>query len=315
MTEARPGVVQVAPLPSPTAERLAEHFTPHRLWDAAGIEAFLAGPGGQVRAIATLGNVVLDKRVIPGMPNLQIVSCYGVGVDGVDLSAAKAKGVIVSNTPDVLTDCVADLGMSLLLMVSRRLVEADRYVRAGNWLKDNFPLTVAPRGKTMGIIGLGRIGLAVAKRAESFGLRIAYHGPSKKAGIAYPYYASAAALAAASDYLMLTCPGGAGTRNLVDAKVLEALGPKGYLINIARGSVVDEPALVKALQDKRIAGAGLDVFVDEPKVPDALFGLDNVVLAPHLASATMETRTAMGDLMIDNLLCHFAGRPVLTRVI
>ncbi|MBM3489382.1 MAG: 2-hydroxyacid dehydrogenase [Alphaproteobacteria bacterium] len=314
MSEARAEVVQIAPMPSPTGERLAERFTVHRYWEAANAEAFLAGPGGQAPAIATLGNVTIEKALIPGMPKLRIVSCYGVGVDGVDLAAAKAKGVIVTNTPDVLTDCVADLGISLLLMISRRLVEADRYVRSGQWLKAEFKLTAAPRGKTLGIVGLGRIGLAVARRAEAFGMKIAYHNRGKRAEVAYPYYATAAALAAASDYLLLTCPGGAATRHLVDAKVLEALGPKGYLINVARGSVVDEAALVEALQHRRIAGAGLDVFADEPRAPAALFALDNVVLTPHIASATLETRTAMGDLMIENLRRYFDGEQVLTRV-
>jgi len=314
MTDARPDIVQVAELPSWTTDRLERLFTVYRLWEAKDEAAFFAGPAGEARAVATLGHIRLPPGVLRHMKRLQLISCFGVGYDGVDVPQAKARGVAVTNTPGVLTDCVADFGMLLVLAICRRAVEGDRYVRAGRWLQANLSLGTAPRGKTLGIVGLGRIGQALADRATAFGMKIAYHGPSRKPGVDYPYFASAAALAATADVLALTCPGGAATRHLVDAKVLEALGPKGFLVNVARGSVVDERALVHALVQRRIAGAALDVFDDEPRVPEALMGLDNVILEPHQASATVETRTAMGDLMIDNLVRHFADQPLLTPV-
>jgi len=311
----KPEIILAKGMPPFTMAVLEEKFTLLRMDQAADKAAFLKEVGGPITAVASSGGGPGDKALMEALPNLKLISCFGVGVDGIDLAAAKARGVAVTNTPDVLTDCVADLALGLLIGTVRQVVLGDRYVRRGDWLKGSMPLNTSLRGKKLGIIGLGRIGEAIADRAVAFGMEIAYHSRSRKPLVDYPYYATPVALAEASDILLLALPGGAETKSIVDAKVLAALGPKGYLVNIARGSVVDEPALIKALQDKTIAGAGLDVFVDEPRVPEAFMSLENVVLNPHQASATIETRTAMGQLMIDNLLAHFAGKPLLTPVV
>jgi len=239
---------------------------------------------------------------------------FGVGYDGVDVAAARERGIAVTHTPNVLNDEVADLAMALVLAVSRRLVEADRYVRTGAWAKGPMPLARKVSGARMGIVGLGRIGNAIARRAEAFGMSIAYTARAEKADAPYPYFATAEALAREVDFLVVITPGGAATRKLIDAKVLAALGKKGYLVNVARGSVVDEPALVEALRAGTIAGAGLDVFENEPNVPAELLALDNVVLTPHVGSATWQTRQAMADLSFGNLQAHFAGKPLLSPV-
>lgn len=311
----KPDIVLTVPLYGPTVEQLDAAFNVHRLWQAKHHSAFFNEIRDRVRAIATGGGHRTGADLMDELPKTEIIATMSIGLDHIDLSAAKARGIAVTNTPDVLTDDVADIGMALALAVARRLVVGDRYVRSGAWLKANLPLATKIGGATMGILGLGRIGLAIAKRAEVFGMKIVYHGPRAKAGVPYRYFADLKAMAAESDYLMVSCPGGAETRNLVDAGVLAALGSRGIVINIARGSVIDEPAMVKALQDGSLGGAGLDVFVDEPKVPEALFALDNVVLQPHVGSATHATRAAMGQLVVDNLKAHFAGRPLLTRVI
>jgi lactate dehydrogenase-like 2-hydroxyacid dehydrogenase len=249
------------------------------------------------------------------LPKLEIVANFGVGVDQINLDDAKARNIIVTNTPDVLNECVADTAIALVLNTLRKFPQSEAHLRTGNWAgKGPYPLTTSVGGKTMGILGLGRIGDAVARRAMACGMKIRYHNRRKK-DVAYPYDPDPATLAKNSDVLMIVTPGGAETRNLVGARVLDALGAQGYLVNIARGSVVDEPVLLKYLQEKRIAGAGLDVFADEPRVPPAFFTLDNAVLFPHVASATAETRKAMGDLQIENLRLHFAGKPVRTRVV
>jgi lactate dehydrogenase-like 2-hydroxyacid dehydrogenase len=284
------------------------------LWEAKDRKSFLADLADRVTGIATMGETGADAALMDALPKVKIIASNSVGVDAIDLAAAKARGIAVSNTPGVLNECVADLGMALTLAIARRLVEADHYVRSGQWLKGAFAFGTKLGGKTMGIVGMGRIGQALAQRAAAFGMTIVYHSRNKKPEVPYRYYDDLAAMAAASDFLVLILPGGAATRNLVDARILAALGKKGFLINIARGSVVDEPALVKALQDGVIAGAALDVFADEPRAPEALFKMDNVILQPHQASATHETRTAMGQLMIDNLKAHFAGKPLLTPV-
>jgi lactate dehydrogenase-like 2-hydroxyacid dehydrogenase len=267
-----------------------------------------------VRALATFGAGGADAKLMDALPKLEIISNFGVGVDSIDLDAARKRGIIVTNTPDVLNDCVADTAMALTVNVMRKFPQAEGYLRAAHWAaKGAYPLTTSLGGKTMGVLGLGRIGEAIAQRAQAFGMKIRYHNRKKK-DVPYPYDADPATLAKNSDLLMVVTPGGPETEKLVNAKVLDALGPEGYLVNIARGSVVDEPVLLKYLQEKKIAGAGLDVFADEPRVPPAFFSLDNAVLLPHVGSATTETRTAMGNLQVDNLLAHFAGKPVLTRV-
>jgi lactate dehydrogenase-like 2-hydroxyacid dehydrogenase len=311
----KPEIVIAGPMYPGTLRELEETFAAHRLWEAKDRQALLAQLRDRVTGIATPGGVGADAALMDALPKAKIISCFAVGVDAVDLAAAKARGIAVTNTPDVLTDCVADLGMGLTLAVMRRIVEGDRFVRAGKWLKGALPLGTKLGGKTMGIVGLGRIGRAIAHRAEAFGMNIVYHGPSAKSDVPYRYYPGLLEMARDSDVLMVASPGGAGTRHLVNREVIEALGPKGVLVNIARGSVIDEAALTAALADGRLGGAGLDVFEDEPRVPEALFQLDNVVLQPHHASGTHDTRAAMGRLVVDNLKAHFAGRPLLTRIV
>jgi hydroxypyruvate reductase len=311
---AKQEIVITAPMYPPTLTALDADFVTHRLWEAKDRAAFLAPLRDRVTAICTMGETGADAALMDALPKAKIIASNSVGVDAIDLAAAKARGVVVTNTPGVLTDCVADLGMALTLAVARRVVEADRYVRSGQWPKGAFSFGTKLGGKTMGIVGMGRIGQALAQRAAAFGMNVVYHSRHKKPDVTYRYYDGLEAMAKASNFLVAIIPGGAATRHLIDARILAALGSKGYLINIARGSVVDEAALVTALQDGVIAGAGLDVFADEPRAPEALFTMDNVVLQPHQASATHETRTAMGQLMIDNMKAHFAGEPLLTPV-
>lgn len=268
----------------------------------------------RIRAIATSGEAKVDAALFAQLPALEMISVFGVGYDGVDVAGAHARGVPVTHTPDVLTDEVADLGIGLMLSIARRIPQADRFVRDGRWPQGPFPLTRKVSGARLGIVGLGRIGHAIAHRAQGFGMSIAYTARQRRADSPYRYVASAQALAHEVDFLMVITPGGAATRGLINAQVLAALGPKGYLINIARGSVVDQPALLHALTTGGIAGAALDVFADEPNVPAELRAHDNVVLTPHMASGTWETRGAMADLAFANLQAHFAGKPLLTPV-
>jgi lactate dehydrogenase-like 2-hydroxyacid dehydrogenase len=298
-----------------TQATLESEFAVHKLFEAEDKAKFLKERSDKVRGIASFGLMSVDGKLMDALPKLEIIANFGVGVDQINLQDAKARKVIVTNTPDVLNECVADTAIALVLNTLRKLPQSEAYLRAGNWAsKGPYPLATSLGGKTMGILGLGRIGEAVAKRAIACGMKIHYHNRTKK-DVPYPYDPDPATLAKNSDVLMVVTPGGAETRNLVNAKVLDALGPQGYLVNIARGSVVDEPVLLKYLQEKKIAGAGLDVFADEPRVPPEFFRLDNAVLFPHVASATLETRKAMGDLQIENLRLHFAGKPVRTRVV
>ena len=248
------------------------------------------------------------------LPALEIISIMGVGYDGVDVAAAKARGVMVGHTPDVLNDDVADLALALMLNIARRIPQADAYVRAGQWPAGPMPLARKMSGTRLGVVGMGRIGQAIAQRALAFGMSVAYTARSAKADLPFAFHATPQALAAASDFLVVITPGGAATRKLIDAEVLRALGPAGYLINVARGSVVDEAALIAALQQGTIAGAALDVFENEPQVPEALRALDNVVLVPHIGSATVQTRHAMAARAFANLEAHFAGRPLPSAV-
>lgn len=296
-------------------QALEDNFEVIRLWKERDPESVLQERKNDILAIASTHSVPVSRSLIEALPNLEIISQFAVGTDNIDLTAAKERGIAVTNTPDVLTNDTADTALSLLLAVSRRICEADLYVRIGKWLNGPMPLGNSLSGKTAGIVGMGRIGQAIASRCAAFGMNIIYHGPRKKDGVSYPYEANLKRLAELSDYLILACPGGADTRHLVHAPVLEALGPNGFLINISRGSVVNEEDLVNALKEKKIAGAGLDVFTHEPNVPEALIKLDNVVLLPHIGSATVETRGVMGQLVVKNLLAHFNGDPLLTPVI
>ncbi|HSO08140.1 MAG TPA: 2-hydroxyacid dehydrogenase [Pelomicrobium sp.] len=309
----KPEVLMVAPMFPAAMEAVERDFTAHKLWLAPDRDALVREVAPRVRGMTTTGMVGAKAALIEALPKLEIIACFGVGYDAIDVAAARRMGVVVTNTPEVLTDCVADLAMALLLASARRICEAERYVRAGKWLQGHFPLSTKVGGKVCGIVGMGRIGQAVAKRAEAFGMKIAYYGPRKK-GVPWPYHADLVDLAKAADFLVVTAPGGDDTLHLVDDTVLSALGPTGTLVNVARGSVVDEPALIRALQDQRLGAAALDVFEHEPRIPDALLAMENVVLLPHLGSATRETRGAMGQLVVDNLRAHFAGKPVPTPV-
>lgn len=299
----------------PTQERLENAYTCHRLYEAANREAFLKECGPRVRAIATFSSAGADAKLIDALPKLEIISNFGVGVDAIDLEAARKRGVIVTNTPDVLNDCVADTAMALVLNTLRKFPQSEAYLRSGFWAtRGPYPLTAALERKTLGVLGLGRIGEAIAKRALAFGMKIRYHSRSKKK-VPYPYDPDPVTLAKNSDVLLVATPGGAATSKIVGARVLDALGPRGYVVNIARGSVIDEPVLLRYLKEKRIAGAGLDVYANEPGMDPEWFSVENAVLFPHCGSSTVETRTAMGNLQVENLRLHFAGKPVLTRVV
>lgn len=311
----RPRLLQNGRLPEPKLEpRLAAEFELHRLPDGPDRDAFLAAHGAKFDAIVTSAPVDADAALIGALPNLKLIAGFGVGFDKVDRDAALARGVRASYTPDVLNDCVADLAFALLLDVARGVSASDRFVRRGEWLQQRFPITTKVSGKKLGIVGLGRIGRAIARRGEGFGMAVRYHNrrPADDAG--YGYEASLVDLARWCDFLVVTVAGGAATRHLIDRDVLDALGPEGFLINVARGTVVDEPALVEALVGRRIAGAGLDVFEDEPRVPAALLELDCVVLTPHIASGTAETRAAMADLVVENVRGFFASGRLKTPV-
>ncbi|WP_344593253.1 2-hydroxyacid dehydrogenase [Actinomadura vinacea] len=292
-------MLQVGPLLPSLERNLREHYDAVLLDDRP--DGFLDRHGAEFEAVVTTARVGVDRALMDRLPRLRVIVNFGVGYDTTDVVAAAERGIAVSNTPDVLTDCVADTAVGGLIDVMRRFSAADRFVRRGDWTRGQFPLAAKVSGKRIGILGLGRIGRAIAHRVAGFDTEIAYHSRRPVEGVSYVYAESAEKLAAWSDALIVATAGGAGTRGLVSAAVLEALGPDGYLVNVARGSVVDEPALVAALTGGRLAGAALDVFADEPNVPSALLDLDSVLLLPHIASATRETREAMGELAFRNL--------------
>jgi lactate dehydrogenase-like 2-hydroxyacid dehydrogenase len=299
-------------LPRAVHEGASRLFTIHHLPDANDPEAFLADVGPRVRALVRGGHATIGRGLIERCPALEIIASFGVGYDGIDLAAAAERNVIVTNTPDVLTEEVADTALGLLLMTIRELPAAERYLRAGNWVsKGPYRLTASLRDRTVGIIGLGRIGKAIARRLDAMRVPVVYHSRRPVDGVPYPYYDSLLTMAADVDVLLSVVPGTATTRNLVDARVLDALGPDGILVNVGRGTSVDENALIEALRDRRILAAGLDVFANEPHVPEGLLALPNAVLLPHVGSASVHTRTAMGRLVVDNLRSWFEdGRPL-----
>ena len=311
----KPTVLMIGAYPEWDMPSLERDYDLRKLWLAANKEAFLAEAAPEARAIATRGELGASGTLIDRCPKLEIVSCYGVGVDAIDLERARARGVRVTNTPDVLTEDVADFAFALILAHMRKVIEGDAHVRSGAWRAGTLPLGASLRGKTLGILGFGRIGRAIARRAEGFGVTIAYSDVAPADGVSYAHYLSAVELAAASDILVASVSGGEATRGLVNAAVLEALGPNGLFVNVARGSVVDEAALIDALAKKRIGGAALDVFLNEPNIDSRLPAFEQVIVQPHQSSGTVETRKAMGKLVRDNLEAHFAGRPLLTPVI
>ena len=285
------------------------HISPHK----GDAQAF-AQLAPSILGIAASGESVVPGTLMLQLPKLKVVSVFGVGYDGIDTGTANAMGVGVSHTPDVLTDDVADLALGLLLAVSRGIPQADQYVKAGRWPSGPMPLAKKVSGASMGIVGMGRIGKAIARRASAFDMKIAYTARSEKPDLNLKFYPDAVSLAKNVDYLVVITPGGEGTRHLINREVLQALGSQGYLINVARGSVVDQDALVHALNSGTIAGAGLDVFANEPNVPEALWSMKNVVLTPHMASATVQTRQAMANLAFANLQAGVSGKALLTPV-
>jgi lactate dehydrogenase-like 2-hydroxyacid dehydrogenase len=289
-----------------------ERYTVHKLHEAADRDALIAEVAGRVRGIAG-GNV--DAGLMDKLPKLEIIANFGVGYDSIDTAAAKARNVRVTNTPNVLNDAMAELTIGLMVALARRIPQADRYVREGGWLKGTFPLQSELTGKTVGILGLGRIGKEIAVRAQAMKMRVVYFGRRKQPYEPYLYYDDLTAMARDADWLVIIAPGGKATERIVSRQVLEALGPDGRLVNMARGTLVDEAALVEMLQNGQLGGAALDVFANEPNVPEGLFGLDNVVLSPHQGSATHQTRRQMGELVVANLEAHFAGDPLPSAVV
>src|SRR5712671_4681734 len=315
MTAEKPDVLLLGPPRAVFVNGLAAAFTVHRLpeQDAEAKLAAIA-PGLSAIAVSSVTDRV-DAQLMARLPKLAIVSTFGVGYDHIDAAWAGAHGIVVTNTPDVLTEEVADTALGLVLCTVREFPQAERYLRAGKWRQKNYPLSKATlRDRTVGMVGMGRIGQAIARRLAAMQVPVVYHPRRPAAGVPYRHYPKLIDMARDVDVLMVITPGGAETKNLIDAQVLEALGPDGILINMSRGSVVDEPALIKALQQKTILSAGLDVFAREPEVPAELIAMDHVVLFPHLGSASVATRDKMDQLVVDNLLAWGAGKPPLTPV-
>jgi hypothetical protein len=309
-------VLLIGPKKSVIVDGLAPAFNLHILADAKDQDSFLNGSANGVRAIAVSASTErVDGALMTRLPKLEIVSTFAVGYDHVDAKWAAAHGVTVTNTPNVLTEEVADTALGLLLCTVREFPQAERFVRSGQWAKKNYRLTPATlRDRTVGLVGMGRIGQAIARRLDAFQVPVVYHSRRSQSGVAYRHYPKLIDMARDVDVLLVIVPGGPHTQNIINAEVLEALGRDGILINMARGSVVDERALIKALRDHTILSAGLDVYVNEPEVPAELIAMDQVVLFPHLGSATVATRRAMDQLVVDNLLAWAAGKPPLTPV-
>ncbi|MEP3049704.1 MAG: 2-hydroxyacid dehydrogenase [Roseibium sp.] len=308
----KPDILMPRPMLPIVGEELDKVFNVHRLYEADDVDQMLSDIGGAIKGVAVSGMPV-NSNFLEKLPNAEIVASFGVGYDNINTGDCLAANVMVTHTPDVLTDEVADTALGLLLMTVRELGQAEKWLRDGNWTgKGPYPLTQATlKGRTLGIFGLGRIGKAIAQRAESFGMKIHYFGRNKQDGVSYPYHATLKDMAAACDTLMIVAPGGASTNHAVNTEVLEALGPDGIVINIGRGTVIDEAALIAALESGTIYGAGLDVFEKEPQVPQKLQELPRVTLLPHVGSASQSTRNAMGQLVVDNLKSWFdAGKPV-----
>jgi lactate dehydrogenase-like 2-hydroxyacid dehydrogenase len=308
-----PDIIVTAPLPPFLYDPLQADYRCHDYFAASDKPGLLAAQAPRIRGLVQGGGTVTPESLLEALPALEIISVFGVGYDGVPVDYCRRRNLKVTNTPDVLTDDVADVAVALILMTGRGFVRANRFVHAGQWLKRGPELTTKLAARTVGILGLGRIGKAIAQRVSAMGMQVAYTG-RKPQDVPYRYVPDLRALAAAADFLVVACPGGPATKNLVDAEVLAALGTKGTLVNIARGSIVDEPALVAALANGTIKAAGLDVFADEPNIPQSLYAMDNVVLLPHVGSATRETRQAMGDLCKANLDAWFAGKPLPTLI-
>lgn len=312
----KPEILVITPLYAPTLARLERDYTVHKLWTAGDPDAYARDVGARVRAMVTTGFHGFRRADLDPLPHLEIVACFGNGHNTYDLTAAKERGIVVTNTPDRTSETVAELAVALLLATSRRIAESDRYVRAGRWTggPGSFGLGHTVMGKTCGIVGLGNIGRGIARRVGAFGMSVCYHGPREKRDVPLRYYADVHEMARDADCLVIACPETPQTRNLIDQRTLDALGPGGLLVNVGRGAIVDQAALVAALREKRIAGAALDVYWDEPNVPPELVAMAQVVLAPHIGSSTVEIREERGELLLANLRAHFAGEPVLNPV-
>lgn len=314
MAPSSPEVLLVGPLRPVLAEGLAD-LRVHRLAAGADSDALLNSLA-HVRAMAVSAPIQrIDQALLARLPKLELISSFGVGYDHIDATAAAKRGIVVTHTPDVLTEEVADTAIGLLLCTVRELPQAERHVRAGKWATGNYPLSRATlRNRTVGMVGMGRIGMAIARRLEAFGVPIVYHTRQRRPELSYRHYPQLVDMARDVDTLMVIVPGGIATKNLIDANVLDALGPDGIVVNVARGSVVDEAALIAALRERRILSAGLDVFVNEPQVPEELLAMENVVLLPHLGSASVFTRAKMDQLVVDNIRAWATGKPPLTPV-
>ena len=310
----KPELLIASPMMPMIEEQLDRHFTVERLYKAADKEKLLSEFGPKVRALAATPGAKIDAALMGRLPKLEIVGAFGVGYDSIDAKWAGERGIVVTNTPDVLNEEVADTALGLLLATVRQFPQADRYVREGKWKAKPFPLTVTLQDRTVGVVGRGRIGKAIAKRLEAFNVPVVYHSRNKAEGVSYRHYPDLKQMAKDADALIVITPGGAATRHMINKEVLEALGPNGIVINVARGSVIDEQALIDALRDKKILSAGLDVFEDEPNVPQALIEMDHVVLLPHVGSASVHCRNLMGQLVVDNLVAWANGKPPLTPV-
>ncbi|TMJ30481.1 MAG: 2-hydroxyacid dehydrogenase [Alphaproteobacteria bacterium] len=310
-------VLMVGPVMPLIEQGISRAFTLHKLWEAPDGEVLIAKLAPRLRAIVAGGgkHEPMGPDFLGRFPKLEIISSFGVGYDHVDAKWAAAHGIVVTNTPDVLTEEVADTALGLLLCTVRELPQAERYLRAGKWLEGDYPLTRATlRDRIIGMVGLGRIGKAIARRLDAFRVPVVYHSRHAQPGVPYRHYPQLVDMARDVDVLLVVTPGGSATKHLIDANVLEALGPDGILINMSRGSVVDEPALIAALEAGKILSAGLDVFANEPRVPPELMAMENVVLFPHVGSASVYTRDAMGQLVVHNLLSWAAGKGPLTPV-
>jgi lactate dehydrogenase-like 2-hydroxyacid dehydrogenase len=309
-------VLMTGPMMPMIIEQLGAAFTLHRLWEAPDADKAIADLAPRIRGVAAAPGRPCGPALLSRLPKAEIVASFGVGYDHIDAAFAGANGMVVTNTPDVLNEEVADTALGLLLMTVRQLPQSERYLRAGQWLKAPFPLSQSLRDRQVGIVGMGRIGKAIGKRLEAFGVPVSYHARNRQnVSSNWVYYDNLVAMARDVDVLLLILPGGAATRHMVNREVLTALGPNGILINVARGSVVDEQALIAALKDGTILSAGLDVFEDEPRVPQALIDMEHIVLLPHVGSASVHTRRAMGQLTVDNLLSWAAGKGPLTPVV
>lgn len=306
-------LILTGPMLASAVEAIEKKFTVHRMWQADDKAAFLAAHS-KTRFVAVFGHSPIDAKLMDALPALEVICSFGVGTDQINLEDAKARNIRVTNTPDVLNDAVAELAVGLMLSLCRRIVDADALVRSGKWPDGGYPLTGELTGAKVGILGLGRIGKEVANRCQAFKMQVSYHGRSEQRFTPYRYYADLTEMARDVDWLIAVVPGGASTTGLVSRDVLKALGPNGAIVNIGRGPLIDEPAMLEMLKSGELGGAGLDVFVDEPRMSSEFWNLPNVVLSPHQGSATTKTRWAMGDLVVRNLTAFQDGNPLISPV-